>query len=109
MNHTGIPFGRLKSAAAVLITLACVLPVSADSGLLGQVLTGGTLTLDFGDPSKGAPATTLDRLDVLTWSGGVGGSRWPKPCVSGRSQFRLLRRTGRLFWTIAVHRERDPL
>jgi hypothetical protein len=38
----------------------------------GIVLTGGTIQVDFGDPSTGLPATTLDRIDQITWSGGNG-------------------------------------
>lgn len=47
-------------------------PTGASATAQGIVLTGGSLTLDFADPTIGGNSTTLDRLDSLTWSGGSG-------------------------------------
>ena len=60
----------VRHAPAALALAWALLPASA--GATGIVLTGGTLTLDFADPAIGGNATTLDRLDNLTWSGGSG-------------------------------------
>lgn len=60
----------VRHVPAVLALAWALMPASA--GATGIVLTGGTLTLDFADPAIGGNATTLDRLDTLTWSGGSG-------------------------------------
>jgi hypothetical protein len=60
----------VRHGPAALALAWALMPVSA--GATGIVLTGGTLKLDFADPAIGGNATTLDRLDSLTWSGGSG-------------------------------------
>jgi hypothetical protein len=65
-----MPF--LRAVIASLGMTWAFLPTGASAAAQGIVLTGGSLTLDFADPSIGGNSTTLDRLDSLTWSGGSG-------------------------------------
>ena len=60
------------AAAATLICLLSALCSGASSTLGGIVLTGGALTLDFADPANNHSPNVIDRLDVMTWSGGSG-------------------------------------
>ncbi len=62
---------QLRLGFVALAASSC-LTASAGAAPQGIVLTGGNLTLDFADPSIGGSSTTLDRLDVLNWSGGSG-------------------------------------
>ena len=61
-----------RAATATLVCALSALTSGAAPAPQGLVLTGGTLVLDFADPSTGLSANTLDRLDSLTWSGGSG-------------------------------------